>query len=113
MNLLLVDDEREFYEVCRFVLEKEPHQMDWAPSINAAREKMASKKYDLVILDHLLHGEEDDGLVFLNEILAKDSSQKVALISGGPLNVPGIKVLRKSWVLQDLKRDLLEVTSPR
>lgn len=51
MQLLLVDDEKDFVETLAERLSLRGFQADWVTSAKAAEEIIKTKKYDLVLLD--------------------------------------------------------------
>jgi DNA-binding NtrC family response regulator len=75
-----VDDEPAIRLLCRVNLELEGYEVREAGTIAAARESLANGGVAVVLLD--MHIGLDDGMVLLEELLARDPRIPVAVVSG-------------------------------
>ncbi len=50
-HLLIVDDEKSICELLEITFRKEGHRVDTSPSVEAARKRLQSQIYDMVISD--------------------------------------------------------------
>jgi DNA-binding NtrC family response regulator len=78
-TLLIVDDEQNIRASLKGALGREGYQVDDAPSVAAAREKLR-ESYDIVLLDVWLPGES--GMDLLAEIRANAPETTVVMMSG-------------------------------
>jgi PAS domain S-box-containing protein len=77
IRVLHVDDEADFLEVAQQVLEMEgAFQVDAALTVEEAKEKMQTKKYDAIICDYMM--PRRGGLQFLREL--RDGGNKIPFI---------------------------------
>jgi len=79
-KILVVDDEDLILDACRQILEKEDYETDISLTISRAKEKLRENKYDLVITDLRLPGE--NGFDLLKEIKANYPDTGVAIMTG-------------------------------
>ncbi|MBN2408048.1 MAG: response regulator [Elusimicrobia bacterium] len=79
-RILLVDDEKNILTVCRKGLEKTSYTVDTSTNLNGARDLMETHRYDLIMIDVHLRGE--NGIDLYIDIKKNDPSQKVLIITG-------------------------------
>lgn len=79
MYLLLVEDEARLRAVCQKRLSQEGFQVDACADGPEARDYMAAKRYDAIVLDILLPGV--DGLTLLRELRARGDQTPVLLLT--------------------------------
>ncbi len=79
-KILVVDDEILILDACRQILEKENYETDVSLTISRAKEKLREDKYDLVITDLRLPGE--NGFDLLKEIKANYPDTGVVVMTG-------------------------------
>jgi len=79
-KILVVDDESLILDACRQILEKENYETDISLSISQAKEKLRKNKYDLIITDLRLPGE--NGFDLLKEIKANYPDTGVVVMTG-------------------------------
>jgi DNA-binding response OmpR family regulator len=75
-RILLVEDEPLVAHMVRRMLERAGHQVDWAPSGEAALEKLG-QAYDLVVCDLVMPGIS--GLEVIRQVRAQGSTPVLAL----------------------------------
>jgi DNA-binding response OmpR family regulator len=75
-RILLVEDEPLVAHMVRRMLERAGHQVDWAPSGEAALEKLG-QAYDLVVCDLVMPGVS--GLEVIRQVRAQGSTPVLAL----------------------------------
>ncbi|TBH20956.1 response regulator transcription factor [Thermus thermamylovorans] len=75
-RILLVEDEPLVAHMVRRMLERAGHRVDWAPSGQAALEKLA-QAYDLVVCDLVMPGVS--GLEVIRQVRARGSAPVLAL----------------------------------
>jgi CheY-like chemotaxis protein len=75
-RILLVEDEPLVAHMVRRLLEKAGHQVDWAPSGQAALEKLG-QAYDLVVCDLVMPGVS--GLEVIRQVRAQGRTPVLAL----------------------------------
>jgi DNA-binding response OmpR family regulator len=69
---LLVDDDVSFLKVAKLCLEFHgSFEVDTVSSVDAAKEKMKLKTYDVIVSDYVMPGK--DGLQFLKELRQKSN----------------------------------------
>lgn len=81
-RILVVDDEASIRDLYQQELREEGYDVDVAPSAEAARERVAQRRPDLMILDIELPGE--DGLSYLREVMESDRDLPVLINSAYP-----------------------------
>jgi len=79
-KILLVDDEREYLDVIKLILESNNFKVKTANSGKDALNKMLKESFDLVITDLIM--PEMTGLELLDEIKAQHSDTEVILFTG-------------------------------
>jgi len=109
-RILLVDDNPIVSQVIIDILSLDGYGVDTAPNGIAALEKMAGRRYDLVLTD--LHMPEMDGAGLYQELAKRQTHppQKIIFLTGTAgtseahrlLRDTGLPVLRKPFNLVDL-----------
>ena len=61
-RILLVDDDPDFVEINRMILESAEYEVDAADSVPLALDKLRQERYDLLIID-LMMEERDSGFI--------------------------------------------------
>ncbi|KDR94983.1 DNA-binding transcriptional response regulator, NtrC family, contains REC, AAA-type ATPase, and a Fis-type DNA-binding domains [Peptoclostridium litorale DSM 5388] len=79
-NLLIVDDEEEYRDSLRIILESEGYLVDDAASGEVALDMLKSKDYDLVLTDLMMKGI--DGIELVVKIKAVKPHMDVIIITG-------------------------------
>lgn len=77
--LLLVEDEARLAESLQRGLTEEGLVVDWAPSAEAAEQRLLCAAHDLIVLDLRLPGK--DGLEFLRELRANGNALPVLVLT--------------------------------
>ena len=68
-NILVVDDEKSICELLEITFRKEGHRVEVAHNVDAARRKLESQIFDIIISDIRMPGETGvDLLTFAKEI---------------------------------------------
>ncbi len=78
--ILYVEDNEDDVVIVRQVLPAARYPVVWAPDAEAARERLATTRFDLVLLDHGL--PDTNSLLFLEEIHGIDPRLPVIVLSG-------------------------------
>lgn len=78
--VLVVDDEHSLRLLCRVNLELEGHTVYEAATLDEARELLAERQPDVLLLD--VHVGADDGLELIDEVDALELPTRIVLISG-------------------------------
>jgi two-component system response regulator HydG len=79
-NILIVDDEQDHAQVMCEALARQGHRCDAVYSLAEAREKLARKKYDLIVTDLVMDGRRD-GLELLRDARAMHPPPPVVLVT--------------------------------
>ncbi len=80
MRLLLVEDEKDMAEAIVVSFQRRVDAVDWAPSIETARDALAVSRYDVVILDILL--PDGNGADVLRERRARRDATPILILTG-------------------------------
>ena len=80
INILLVDDEKDFAEMMSFRLEEKGHRVKLAFSGQQALDALAENQTDVVIMDIRMPGL--DGIATLKEVKARHPIVEVILLTG-------------------------------
>lgn len=91
-HILLIDDNAMVRETINEMLASAGHGVDEAPDGSAGLRKFAAGKYDVVISDVFMPGE--DGIVTIRKIRREDSDVGIVAISGGGYRDSAEDVLR-------------------
>ena len=94
-HLLVVDDERSICEVMEIVFRKEGHRVETATSAEAARRKISSQIFDIIISDIRMQRDQDDtsGVALLKFAKEVSPSCIFILITGVPKVETAIEAL--------------------
>ncbi len=82
LEVLVVDDEADIRELVSGVLEDEGYAVRTAADSNAALDAIEERRPSMVLLDVWLQGSRLDGLQLLQEVMRRDSTLPVLMISG-------------------------------
>ena len=80
LNILLVDDEKDFSEMLSFRLEEKGHRVKMAFSGKEALDALAENQTDVVIMD--IRMPELDGIATLKEVKSRHPIVEVILLTG-------------------------------
>lgn len=80
LTVLLVDDDQDFIEQMRFMLEAAGHTVQSAPGRDAAIEVLSGMKPDLAVID-LMMDRNDDGFVLAYRIKKKYPEVPVIMVT--------------------------------
>src|SRR5262249_60747587 len=72
-HILVVDDERSICEVVEITFRKEGHRVEVANSVEAAKRKLESQIFDIIISDIRMPGEDGVDLLKFAKEIAPDS----------------------------------------
>ena len=115
LRVLVVDDEADIREICRTYLEAEAHQVAEASDGEEALQRLASDRFDLILMDVKMPGR--GGLSVMREMHARSVSTPVILMTGVVRAAPEtsalfpnlIAVLRKPFRRTELTDALARV----
>jgi two-component system, NtrC family, response regulator PilR len=116
-NILVVDDERSICELLEITFRKEGHRIEVANSVEAAKRKLESQIFDIVISDVRMPGESGVDLLKLTQEIAPDCF--FLLITGVPTVETAIAAINSGadrYVIKDhelvdqLRRAVREVS---
>jgi two-component system response regulator PilR (NtrC family) len=116
-NILVVDDERSICELLEITFRKEGHRIEVANSVEAAKRKLESQIFDIVISDVRMPGESGVDLLKLTKEIAPDCF--FLLITGVPTVETAIAAINSGadrYVIKDhelvdqLRRAVREVS---
>jgi len=82
VHILVVDDERSICELLEITFRKEGHKVEVAPNVDAAKRKLESQIFDIVISDVRMPGQSGVDLLKLTKEIAPDCV--FLLITGVP-----------------------------
>jgi PAS domain S-box-containing protein len=92
IRVLHVDDDTSFLKTAKPILEMQgAFQVDMAPNVEEAIEKMKTKEYDLVVCDYQMPGK--DGLQFLKELRENGNNIPFIVFTGKGREEVAIKAL--------------------
>ncbi len=80
-KILMVDDDREFLQASKVVLEAKGYQVILADNVDNAEAMINSEKPDLIILDIMME-EADDGIVLAHKLKKSEINIPVVMLSG-------------------------------
>ena len=80
-KILMVDDDKEFLEAGKNVLEAKGYTVITAENAQEAETKINSQKPDLIFLDIMMQ-EADDGIVLANKLKKKGLKTPIVMLSG-------------------------------
>src|SRR5207237_6744083 len=81
-NILVVDDERSICELLEITFRKEGHRVEVAHNVEAAKRKLESQIFDIVISDVRMPGESGVDLLQFTKEISPDSF--FLLVTGVP-----------------------------
>lgn len=106
--LYVEDNEDDMIAVCD-ILDCAHVHVTWAGTLDSARKMLSDRKFDLVLLDHVL--PDGNGLSFIEEIWWNHSETPVILITGREDEALAVSAIKKgavNFVLKaEVQRDLL------
>jgi two-component system response regulator PilR (NtrC family) len=117
VHILVVDDERSICELLEITFRKEGHRVEVAHNVEAAKRKLESQIFDIVISDVRMPGESGVDLLKLTKEIAPDSF--FLLITGVPTVETAIAAINSGadrYVIKDhelvdqLRRAVREVS---
>jgi two-component system, NtrC family, response regulator PilR len=117
VHILVVDDERSICELLEITFRKEGHKVEVANSVEAAKRKLESQIFDIIISDVRMPGESGVDLLKLTKEIAPESF--FLLITGVPTVETAIAAINSGadrYVIKDqdlvdqLRRAVREVT---
>ncbi|MBZ4336466.1 response regulator [Corallococcus sp. AS-1-12] len=79
-TVLVVDDERPFFETYQDILVPEGYRVEWAPDRKTAQARLLESLWDVVVLDQRLQGSSggDSGIDLISEIVPTGAKVIVA-----------------------------------
>jgi len=104
MKILVVDDEMSILTLFRDVLEGVGHEVDIAIDGRAGLEKFKNKKYDIVVMDHRMHGR--NGMQISKEMWRMDKNAKILFVSAdSTIREKAMKMGASGFLLKPLDID--------
>lgn len=79
-KILIVDDDSDLAGACKLVLEKEGHEVSWAPGRAEGMKKIEEEKPELLILDVMMD-EVDDGIQMARELKKKSFASPILMFT--------------------------------
>ena len=80
-RILMVDDDREFTEAAKSVLEAGGHNVSMIHNAVDAEKKIDSEKFDIIFLDIMMQ-EADDGIALAGRLKKKGITTPIIMLSG-------------------------------
>lgn len=80
-KILMVDDDKEFLEAGKAVLESKGHKISLAHDVQTAESIISANKFDLIFLDIMMK-EADDGIALAGRIKRKGIETPIIMLSG-------------------------------
>jgi len=80
-KILMVDDDRDFLEACRLVLEPQGYQVALAASVREAAAAVKKGKPDLIFLDVMMD-LPDDGIALAYQLVKEGLKTPIIMLSG-------------------------------
>lgn len=77
-RILIVDDEPEIVMLAKIMLKREGHEIDEARDGNECLKKLKKEKYDLILLDVMMPG--DDGWEVCEKIKADEKTKGMPVV---------------------------------
>lgn len=96
-NILIVDDNDQFLEMLRSILETKAHEVSSATDGSTALDIFSEKEFDLVICDLIM--PRKDGMELVMEIKQMSPDTKIIAMSAGTTCLPGSTYLQVSKCL--------------
>ena len=102
-SILLVDDDEQLRNMTKQMLERANYLVHEAADGKAGQEFFRNNKTDLIITDLMMPNQ--DGLMFIQDILSEFPDAKVIAISGGATgNAAWLPIAKKAGARQVLKK---------
>lgn len=105
-QLLLIEDDQNLMSSLALVLQNAGFGVETAVSISAARNKLNTKQYDLVLLDLDINGES--GFPLLTDVRLSSAKTKVVILTG-----QDSPTLQKKAVQEGAKGYLVKPVDPQ
>jgi DNA-binding response OmpR family regulator len=80
-RILMVDDDREFTEAGKAVLEASGHEVFMVHNVLDAEKKIEGEKFDIIFLDIMMQ-EADDGIALAGRLKKKGVTVPIIMLSG-------------------------------
>jgi len=80
-KILMIDDDKDFLEASKDVLEANDYQVVLGSSPKACEEKIETEKPDLIFLDIMME-QPDDGIALANRLRKKGIKIPIVMLSG-------------------------------
>jgi len=80
-KILMVDDDKEFLDASRVVLEVKGHDVFLAYDVTTAEKNIATENFDLIFLDIMME-EADDGIALAARLKKKGVGVPIVMLSG-------------------------------
>jgi DNA-binding response OmpR family regulator len=80
-KILMVDDDREFTEAAKSVLEANGHTVAMIHTAADAEKKIDSERFDIIFLDIMMQ-EADDGIALAGRLKKKGVTTPIIMLSG-------------------------------
>jgi DNA-binding response OmpR family regulator len=80
-KILMVDDDGEFLEAGKSVLEAKGHEVITAQNASLGKEKALSENPDIIFLDIMME-QPDDGIDLAHKLKKENISAKIVMLSG-------------------------------
>ena len=92
-TILVVDDEEAIRSLFRNILEAEGYQVETAGQASEARDHLSSARFDVMLADLMLPGE--DGLNLLRFATKRDEEMSVIMVTGFPDLSTAVEALKQ------------------
>ena len=92
-TILVVDDEEAIRSLFRNILEAEGYQLETAGQASEARDHLSSARFDVMLADLMLPGE--DGLNLLRFAAKRDAEMSVIMVTGFPDLSTAVEALKQ------------------
>jgi DNA-binding NtrC family response regulator len=80
-KILMVDDDKEFLEAGKAVLEANGHKVIMSNDVQDAEDKISSGTFDIIFLDIMMQ-EADDGIALASRLKKKGVTTPIIMLSG-------------------------------
>ncbi|MBI2059456.1 MAG: response regulator [Nitrospirae bacterium] len=111
--ILYVEDNEDDVRLAREFLPVAQYPVAWAPDAQAARERLAAERFDLILLDHGL--PDSNSLRLLDDLRRDHPATPVIILTGREDEVLEVSVLKKGaerYLLKDrMREELLAVVT--
>jgi DNA-binding response OmpR family regulator len=79
-KILMVDDDRDFLEACKTILEHSGHNVCLASNVKEAHQQISSENPDLIFLD-IMMDLPDDGISLLHKLKSEGLEAPIIMLS--------------------------------